>query len=314
MTPTQLDDEQLLEVLQRRADQALPTMALDPAATLAGGRRHRRRRHLTVAASAATTGLALTFMTAQVIDFGALTGNSPEFEQQTSAAGDEAHATTLDLAPGVRATVLPAERLLTDGTTALVLGLIAANVSANGTELAVVANDGVNAASFQDAPWLDTDLEIALLEGDALSQRQYWDAWGTLAPLTADETQFWTRGGVRAPDMFDPALMGGRPAGLASDEGWAMSTSTDDGTWIIVGFAPLGTNPTAEANVTLREALTAHDGSELTVLALPTFDVGAADGRRMFAATIAPGAGPAQPTVEGPTTALERIPVYFNAS
>lgn len=310
MTPTQLDDEQLLEVLQRRADRALPTMALDPAAMLAGGRRHRRRRRLTVA-GAATTGLALTLMTAQALDFDAFTGISQAFEQQTSAAGSEAHATTVDLAPGVRGTALPAQHALADGTTALVLGLEAANVSASGTELAVVANDRAN-KPLEEAPWLNVDLEIALLDSDVISQRQYWDRWVSVAPLTSAETEFWTRGGAPAPDMFDPRLMGGRPADLASDEGWAMGISTDDGTWLIVGFAPASTDPSAEANVTLREPLPAHDGTDMTVLTLPTFDVGAADGRRMFAATIAPGVGPVQPTVEGPTTVLERIPVYFS--
>lgn len=63
MSPNRLRDEELLTVLQRRADAAVPVMTLDPAAVLEGGRAHsrrstRRRVAGTAAGLAGLTGLA----------------------------------------------------------------------------------------------------------------------------------------------------------------------------------------------------------------------------------------------------------------
>ncbi len=90
-----------------------------------------------------------------------------------------------------------------------------------------------------------------------------------------------------------------------------MCVVLDDGSWLVVGFAPLGTDPAAVAEVTLRQPIPGADGAPVTTLHLPTFDVGGADGRRMFAATIGPSAGLPIPDPAGTTTAIERIPVPF---
>lgn len=280
------------------------TSGLEPRAVLSRAQRRRARAQVVrcVGAMALTAGL--------LIGGAEVTGSWEMVHERMNPVADGAVSAPVlvDLAPGVRAAVRPGVRLLADGTHALVLGLTASNVSSEGSEIAVVPNDGANHASRSPAPWRDDDYEIALVADDTLAQRQYWDGWGSHAPLTASEEAYWTRGGAPEPDPLDPAFSMGQPSDLAPDEGWAMAWPFDDGTWLIIGYVPAGTDPDHLARVALREPIPDVDDVGMAALELPTFEAGSDDGRRMFAATISPDVGAATPEA-GPTFVLERVPV-----
>lgn len=276
---------------------------LAPADVLAGAQRSGRRAMILRSAGVVAVASAVFLVGGQLLGpAGPGGGIHP-------AGTDDAEPTVVDLAPGVRATAEVGLRVLADGTHARTLGLTAANVSTTGRGLAVVPNDGAN-APFEEAPWRDNAMEIALLDGDVVAQRQYWDRWVSHAPLTEAEREYWTRDGAPTPGPLDRQLMAGLPPALGSDEGWAMAWPFDDGTWLIVGYMPPDAGEGSEARVVLRKPLATADGGSARTLDLPTFDAGAADGRLMFAATISPELGVPTPT-EGDDAVylLERIPV-----
>jgi|GEM_PF-2333212 len=219
----------------------------------------------------------------------------------------------VEVAPGIRAAAEPTERGLGDGTTALVLGLLAGD-DADARELAIVPNDGTNGTDpygFGQV-WASRDatLDLAFLAGTDVAQRQYWETWGTSAPLTAAEAAFWGLGADGAVPMGleQPLAMAAPgPDLLPADEGFAIAMLFDDHTYLIIGFAPADADPDLLAEVTLREPVAGSDGDPTKVLRLPTFAAPTADGRRMFAATIDPSVG--LPTTGLGTYPLERIPV-----
>ncbi|GAA3823030.1 hypothetical protein [Cellulomonas soli] len=311
MTGTSEQDKLLLERLQRYSDRAEPPMALDSASVLRAARRRDARRRTAIPVSlVVTASIAAGLHVAAPSLVESLRSAAVD---QTQQADSELTDTpiVLELAPGVRTVSLPVARRLADGSVAYVLGLTGANWSTSATEIAIVANDGANAETSQRAPWRDTSLDVALLQGDVLSQRQHWDTWASEAPLSAREREYWYPADSAPTDATNERIRLGQPTALAVDEGWAMAIPFDDGTWLIIGFAPSGIADVAEAQVMLRQPLLDEHGDTLAVLSLPTFDVGSADGRRMFAASIDPAAGLPTP-VDGPTFPIERIPVTFS--
>lgn len=314
MSLIERDDAAVLASLADSAERGMPRMSLDEGALLEAGRRRRRRAVATRAAAGGALAAVLAVAAVQVSDPGALSRAASALLGHRDAApapGPVADTAprTRKILPGVLATVSAGERVLADGTRARLLGLEASSLSSTGRDLAVVPNDGANEASVAPAPWLDSTLDLALLDGASLAEREHWDGWAVAAPLTHDELAFWATDGVTSPAVDDPRVTGGRPGRLPAGAGWAMAVELDDGTWLVVGLVPAASDPAALARVTLRAALTSG-GASTTTLDLPTFRVGTADGRRMFAATLAAGLGLPRPDVHGsPTTILERVPV-----
>lgn len=228
---------------------------------------------------------------------------APEPETGTLPAG------LVEVAPGVVAAARPTERVMDDGSLALILGLRAGDDPA-ARELAVVHNPrtGIWTPYGSGEVWVSRDvtLDIALLEGTDVKEALFWEDWGRFSLLITDaEREFW---GPGVEDGSEAILENApNPHRLADDEGWATVRFFDDRTTVVVGLVPADADPDALAQVTLREPITGPEGRPTTVLRLPTFEAPTADGRRMFAATIDSTVGLWNtPDWQYP---LERIPV-----
>lgn len=229
--------------------------------------------------------------------------------------------TTTTIAPGVTAADEPGVTRLSDGSLVLDLGLpgvITLTAEQTGTgstalaagTLAVVPAPAEEADASEPAAWLEPSVDIALVDGTEEVGRYHWHSWGRIAPLSSAEAAFWARadGSLPAPDNW--LLLRGEPGTLEPDEGWAISSSLDDGSWLVVGLSPATVSPEALANVTLREPITDASGARTTELRLPTFDLRQLGSqRRLFAAILAPSLGIPEESAAGP---LERIPVVHD--
>lgn len=310
-----LTDDALVGALRASGARAR-AVPVDTSAVIARARQRRRARQ----GVGVTAVVAFALVAAPVV--ASRPWSSAHVGTPGGAGGSTLSApTTTTVAPEVTAAEEPGVTRLGDGSLVLDLGLpgvttltaeqtgTGSTARATGT-LAVVPAPAEDATASEPAAWLEPSVDIALVDGTEVVARYHWHNWGRIAALSPAEAAFWVRtdGSLPAPD--DGLLLRGEPGALEPDEGWAVSYSLDDGSWLVVGLSPATVSPAALASVTLREPISDASGGRTTELRLPTFDLREVGSeRRMFAATLARSLGIPEDSAAGP---LERIPVVHH--